>query len=88
MEMKKIKYLHILWMDDLKFYKNLVEMINKEKIYFTERVSTIWTKTELEYAISFKNVLEIYGIDPPPETGVCPRDGGHCQPHERRSNTV
>lgn len=31
MEMKKIKYLHILWMDDLKFYKNLVEMINKEK---------------------------------------------------------
>ena len=36
MEMKKIKYLHILWMDDLKFYKNLVEMINKEKIYFNK----------------------------------------------------
>lgn len=35
-----------------------------EKIYFIERLSTNILKTELEYAISFKNVLEIYGIDP------------------------
>ena len=35
-----------------------------EKIYFIERLSTNLPKTELEYAISFKNVLEIYGIDP------------------------
>lgn len=35
-----------------------------EKIYFIERLSTNIPKTELEYAISFKNVLEIYGIDP------------------------
>ena len=35
-----------------------------EKIYFVERLSTNNTKTELEYAISFKNVLELYGIDP------------------------
>lgn len=35
-----------------------------EKIYFIERLSTNISKTELEYAISFKNVLEIYGIDP------------------------
>ena len=35
-----------------------------EKIYFIERLSTNYPKTELEYAISFKNVLELYGIDP------------------------
>ena len=34
-----------------------------EKIYFIERLSTNYPKTELEYAISFKNVLELYGID-------------------------
>ena len=33
-----------------------------ESIVFTERLSTKHTATELEYAISFKNVLEIYGI--------------------------
>lgn len=35
-----------------------------EKIYFVERLSTDPGKTELEYAISFKNVLELYHIDP------------------------
>ena len=34
-----------------------------EKIYFVERLSTDPGKTELEYAISFKNVLELYHID-------------------------
>lgn len=48
--MKKIKYLHILWMDDLKFYKNLVEMINKEKIYFN--------KEEHYFITPFKRVYE------------------------------
>ena len=33
-----------------------------EKIVFTERLSTKHTATELEYAVSFKNVLEIYNI--------------------------
>lgn len=37
---------------------------DKQKIHFTERLSTDVKKTELEYAISFKNVLEMYGIDP------------------------
>ncbi len=37
---------------------------DKEKIYFVERLSTNNTKTELEYAISFKNVLELYQINP------------------------
>lgn len=27
-----------------------------------ERLSTVSTRTELEYAISFKNVLEMYGV--------------------------
>ncbi len=34
-----------------------------KKIIFTERLSTKKTATALEYAISFKNVLELYGID-------------------------
>ncbi len=34
-----------------------------EKIIFTERLSTKKTATPLEYAISFKNVLELYGVD-------------------------
>lgn len=34
------------------------------KILFVERLSTNTTATELEYAISFKNVLELYGINP------------------------
>ncbi|WP_461813059.1 type III pantothenate kinase [Faecalimonas sp.] len=37
---------------------------DENKIYFVERLSTNSTKTELEYAISFKNVLELYKIDP------------------------
>ena len=34
-----------------------------KKIIFTERLSTKKTATALEYAISFKNVLELYEID-------------------------
>lgn len=37
---------------------------DQEKIYFVERLSTTSEKTELEYAVSFKNVLELYGIRP------------------------
>ena len=42
----------------------VVGCFDKEKVLFVERVSTDHTKTELEYAISLKNVLEIYGIQP------------------------
>lgn len=35
---------------------------NNNKILFIERLSTNHSATELEYAISFKNVLELYGI--------------------------
>lgn len=36
--------------------------IEGEKISFIERLSTDRKRTELEYAVSIKNVLEIYGI--------------------------
>ena len=35
-----------------------------ERIVFTERLSTKHNATELEYAVSFKNVMEIYDIKP------------------------
>ena len=38
--------------------------IDKENTRFIERVATVRTKTELEYAIDIKNVLDIYQIDP------------------------
>lgn len=38
----------------------VVGCIDKEKTYFIERLSTVRTKTELEYAIDLKTVLDIY----------------------------
>lgn len=38
--------------------------IDKEKTYFIERLSTVRTKTELEYAVDIKTVLDIYSIKP------------------------
>lgn len=38
--------------------------IDEERTYFIERVTTVRTGTELEYAIDIKNVLDIYGISP------------------------
>ena len=40
----------------------VVGCIDGERICFVERLSTVSTRTELEYAISFKNILELYGI--------------------------
>ena len=40
----------------------VVGCIDEEKIYFTERLSTVRTKTELEYAVELKTVLDIYHI--------------------------
>lgn len=34
-----------------------------EKVYFEERLCTDYSKTELEYAVGFKTVLELYGIE-------------------------
>ncbi|MCD8390809.1 MAG: type III pantothenate kinase, partial [Firmicutes bacterium] len=35
----------------------------EDKILFIERIATNQTSTELEYAMIFKNILEIYDID-------------------------
>ncbi|MDD2971319.1 MAG: type III pantothenate kinase [Lachnospiraceae bacterium] len=42
----------------------VVGCFNDEAILFTERISTDAKKTELEYAVLFKTVLEIHGITP------------------------
>lgn len=40
----------------------VIGCIDGEKCLFVERLSTVRTKTELEYAIDIKNVLDIYRI--------------------------
>jgi type III pantothenate kinase len=42
----------------------VIGCIKGDDILFVERLSTDTTKTVLEYAISFKNVLEMYHLDP------------------------
>lgn len=41
----------------------VIGCIDDKKTYFVERLSTDKTETALEYAIGFKTVLELYGID-------------------------
>lgn len=41
----------------------VIGCVDDEKVYFEERLCTDHSKTELEYAIGFKTVLELYGID-------------------------
>ena len=43
----------------------VVGCIDDRKTYFIERLSTNRTKTELEYAVDLKNVLDIYHIKKP-----------------------
>lgn len=40
----------------------VIGCIDKEKTYFIERLSTVRTKTELEYAVDIKTLLELYHI--------------------------
>lgn len=40
----------------------VIGCIDKDKTYFIERLSTVRTKTELEYAVDIKTVLDIYKI--------------------------
>ncbi len=40
----------------------VIGCIDDEKIYFVERLSTSTVKTELEYAVDFKTVMELYNI--------------------------
>lgn len=41
----------------------LIGCIDDKKIYFVEQAATDIAKTELEYAVEFKTVLELYGIN-------------------------
>jgi len=41
----------------------VIGCVEQEKIYFIERLSTVRTKTELEYAVDIKTVLDIYHIN-------------------------
>ena len=47
----------------------VVGCIRGDEVLFTERLSTNTTHTTLEYAISFKNVLELYHLSPEQITG-------------------
>lgn len=40
----------------------VIGCIEQEKVYFVERVSTDSSKTELEYVVEFKTLLELYRI--------------------------
>ena len=42
----------------------VIGCIDKEKCHFIERLSTVRIKTELEYAIDIKSVLDIYQVCP------------------------
>jgi type III pantothenate kinase len=41
----------------------VIGCIDNERTYFVERLSTVKSKTALEYAVGFKTVLELYNIE-------------------------
>ncbi len=47
----------------------VIGCMEQEKIYFVERVSTDISKTELEYVVEFKTLLELYRIEMKEITG-------------------
>ncbi|MDE7275636.1 MAG: type III pantothenate kinase, partial [Lachnospiraceae bacterium] len=47
----------------------VIGCMEQEKIYFVERTSTNISKTELEYVVEFKTLLELYRIDMAEITG-------------------
>ncbi|MCR5476490.1 MAG: type III pantothenate kinase [Lachnospiraceae bacterium] len=47
-----------------------VGCVDDETVHFTERISTDLGKTELEYAVLLKTILELYGISPEKIDGV------------------
>ena len=42
----------------------VIGCVDDKKTYFVERISTDKKKTALEYAVSFKTVFDLYGINP------------------------
>ena len=51
----------------------VIGCIDKEKCHFIERLSTVRIKTELEYAIDIKSVLDIYHVCPEEISSVVPQ---------------
>ena len=47
----------------------VIGCIDEEKTYFIERISTVRTKTELEYAVDIKTILDIHHIKKPDVEG-------------------
>lgn len=41
----------------------VIGCLDKDRTYFVERLSTVRTKTELEYAVDIKTILDIYHIN-------------------------
>ncbi len=41
----------------------VIGCVDDNKVYFEERLSTDISKTELEYVVIFKTVLDLYHID-------------------------
>lgn len=69
----------------------VVGCIDEEKIYFTERLSTVRTKTELEYAVDLKTVLDIYHIKRTDIEGCiiffsCASDYRYCKTGSRENS--
>lgn len=48
----------------------VIGCVDDNKVLFEERLATDLSKTELEYAVIFKTVLEIYGVDKSMVTGA------------------
>ena len=48
----------------------VIGCVDEEKVLFEERLATDLAKTELEYVVIFKTVLELYGIEKEKVTGA------------------
>lgn len=48
----------------------VIGCVDEEKVLFEERLATDLSKTELEYVVIFKTVLELYGIEKKKVTGA------------------
>ena len=54
---------HMILAIDMGNTNIVIGCVDDDKVYFEERLSTDLSKTELEYAVGFKTVLELYNID-------------------------
>ena len=55
---------------DMRNTNIVIGCVDEEKVLFDERLATDLSKTELEYVVIFKTVLELYGIEKEKVTGA------------------